>query len=640
MLLNVRHTQLFYITTVFAISILSISLFHTFTWSEDQNSENGAKIQGEDESHDHTASNSVSLSDIAKANIGIKTAETDLRTIEKVAQVTGNIIAHPSKKFIVTPRIGGIVKQIHYKLGDSVKKGDVLLELESIDLQLAEIDLIEAVDQQKSLASKLTKQKSVFAKQIRLELKTRQIDYLESVSELQEQKVAYQNHRSLAITKTISVLEQMRFDLIKADVERRLLENTLRRIESLTEKRVSAKKDLIAQQAEYSKATNSFNNALRQFQLLGITDKTLQKILEDDGKTQILKLLEQEGMNTESGLNITGPKESNGRQALKYVTLIDEASGLVDSETAYKTAVLKVHANKQRALATGLSESDLDTLATSGKIESFDDLSTDEVIEHYAPFMTSSEALEALLQTEEAQRNAVITLEKVRRKLQVFGITEKEIEWIVETGKPHSRYPITAPNAGQIVMQHVTLGTTIDKSDSLYSILNTDVVWVEGEIYEDTLALIHDSLQVGGEVRIRVPAYPDTVFTGKISEISAVVDPEKRTVHFWTEVGNSGNRLKPGMFADQTLVIDKYDDVLSVPLSAVVQDGATLVVFVESGNTYTKHEVAVGAKDDQYIEIKDGLLAGELVVVQGTHQLLRASASSDIVIDPHAGHNH
>ncbi len=640
MLLNVRHTQLFYITTVFAISILSISLFHTFTWSEDQNSENGAKIQGEDESHDHTASNSVSLSDIAKANIGIKTAETDLRTIEKVAQVTGNIIAHPSKKFIVTPRIGGIVKQIHYKLGDSVKKGDVLLELESIDLQLAEIDLIEAVDQQKSLASKLTKQKSVFAKQIRLELKTRQIDYLESVSELQEQKVAYQNHRSLAITKTISVLEQMRFDLIKADVERRLLENTLRRIESLTEKRISAKKDLIAQQAEYSKATNSFNNALRQFQLLGITDKTLQKILEDDGKTQILKLLEQEGMNTESRLNITVPKEGNGRQALKYVTLIDEASGLVDSETAYKTAVLKVHANKQRALATGLSESDLDTLATSGKIESFDDLSTDEVIEHYAPFMTSSEALEALLQTEEAQRNAVITLEKVRRKLQVFGITEKEIEWIVETGKPHSRYPITAPNAGQIVMQHVTLGTTIDKSDSLYSILNTDVVWVEGEIYEDTLALIHDSLQVGGEVRIRVPAYPDTVFTGKISEISAVVDPEKRTVHFWTEVGNSGNRLKPGMFADQTLVIDKYDDVLSVPLSAVVQDGATLIVFVESGNTYTKHEVAVGAKDDQYIEIKDGLLAGELVVVQGTHQLLRASASSDTVIDPHAGHNH
>ncbi len=640
MLLNVRHTQLFYITTVFVISILSLSLFHTFTWSEAQNSEKNANIQAEDDRHDHTVTNSVSLSDIAKANIGIKTAEADLRTIEKIAQVTGNIIAHPSKKFIVTPRIGGIVKQIHFKLGDSVKKGDVLLELESIELQLAEIDLIEAVDQQESLASKLTKQKSVFAKQIRLELKTRQIDYLESVSEMQELKAAYQNHQSLAIAKTISVLEQMRFDLIKSDVERRLLENTLKRIESLTEKHISAQKDLIAQQAAYRKATNSFNNALRQFQLLGFTDETLQKILEDDGKTHILKLIEKGSINTDRIMNIADPKEDYGRQALKYVSLIDEATGLVDSETAYKTAVLKVHANKQRALATGLSESDLDTLTTSGKIESFDDLSTDEVIEHYAPFMTSSEALEALLQTEEAQRNAVITLEKVRRKLEVFGITKKEIEWIVETGKPHSRYPITAPNAGQIVLQHVTLGTTVDKSDSLYSILNTDIVWVEGEIYEDTLALIHDSLQEGGEVRIRVPTYPDTVFTGKISEISAVVDPEKRTVHFWTEVENTSYRLKPGMFADQTLVINKYDDVLSVPLSAVLEDGATRVVFVESGNTYIKHEVEVGAKDDQYIEIKDGLLAGELVVVQGTHQLMRATANSETVLDPHAGHNH
>ena len=62
--------------------------------------------------------------------------------------------------------------------------------------------------------------------------------------------------------------------------------------------------------------------------------------------------------------------------------------------------------------------------------------------------------------------------------------------------------------------------------------------------------------------------------------------------------------------------------------------------FVESGDTYVKHEVEVGAKDDRYIEIKDGLLAGELVVIQGTHQLMRAAAGTAVVIDPHAGHSH
>ncbi|MCY4401838.1 MAG: efflux RND transporter periplasmic adaptor subunit [Candidatus Poribacteria bacterium] len=636
----VNRTLYLIFIIVVATCFISINLFKTLGWSEDEKKQDDGHVQSEDESHSYTADVSVTLTDIAKANIGLKTAETDIRSIEKVVQVTGNIIAHPNKQAIVTPRIGGIVKQIHFKLGDSVKEGDVLLELESIDLQLAEIDLIEAVEQQKSLDSKLAKQKSVFAKQIRLELTTRQIDYLESLEEQQEHKTAFQKHRSVAIAKTISVLEKMRFDLIKADVDRKLLENMVRRTESLTEKRISAQKELISQKAAYRKAINTYNHGKREFQILGVNNQTLQEMLDDDGKTDILNLLEKDSMTANSGVLISSPVEDKEYPALRYVTVIEEATGLVDSETAYKHAIHKAESHKHRALATGISESHLDTIAETGKIETFEELSNEKLIDHYGPFMTSSEALEALLQTEEAQRNASILLEKVRRKLKVFGITENEIERIVETGKSHSKYLIIAPSSGQILKQHVTLGTTVDKSDSLYSILNTDVVWVEGEIYEDTLALVHDSWQIGDEVRIRVPAYPGSVFTGKISQISAVVDPEKRTVHFWTEVDNSNHKLKPGMFADQTLVIDKSDDVLSVPLSAVLEDGVTHSVFVESGNTYIKHEVAVGAKDDQFIEIKDGLLAGEVVVIQGTHQLMQASASTDAVVDPHAGHAH
>lgn len=637
--------RLFSLICVITVGGLFSSISYlTLTWAdEEQQVNNESGKQKEDDPHihageggpAHTATNEVTLTDKAKANIGLKTAEADIRTIERVVQVTGNIIAHPGKQAIVTPRIGGIVKRIHSNLGDSVKKGDVLLELESLDLQLAEIDLIEAVHQQKSLEAKLAKQKSVFAKQIRLELQTRQIDYLQSLAEMQEQKTAYLKHRELATAKTILALEQMRVDFVKADVERKLLENTLTRIEMLTEKRISAQKELIVQKAAYTKATNAFTGAKRQFNLLGISEETLEKILSDDGTTPILVLL-----NADSKSQPTSTKTTDSVDALKYVTLIEEASGLVDAEIAYKSAVIKVEANKLRALTVGLTETHLENLAKTNSIISFKDLSTDELIENYAPFMTSSEALEALLQTEEAQRNAAIVLAKVQQKLKVFGMTADEINKTIETGKSHSRFYVTAPSAGQIVKQDVTLGATVDKSDSLYSILNTDVIWVQGEAYEDTLALLQDNLQVGSEVRIRVPAYPKEVFTGKISKISAVVNPDKRTVHFWTEAANTSHQLKPGMFAEQTLVIEKMDDVLSVPLPAVIEDGATKFVFVELGNSYVKHEVEVGAKDDQYIEIKDGLLAGELVVVQGTHQLKRASAGSAVVIDPHAGHNH
>lgn len=600
---------------------------------ENDSKQNDLHVHGEDDAHEHAAENSVTLSDIAKANIGLKTAEAGFRTIEKVVQVTGNIRPHPEKQAVVTPRIGGIVKYIHFKLGDTVKKGDVLLELESVDLRLAEIDLIEAVLQQKSLDSTLTKQKSVFAKQIRLELQTRQIDFLESLANLQEQNSVFQKHRSIAIAKTVSALEQIRVEFVKSDVERRLLENTLKRIKSLTEMRISAQKELIAKQAEYTKATNAFTGTKRQLQLLGVSEKTLEKILSDDGSTPILSLL-----NTESNRKDTS--DAIKADVLKYVTLIDEATDMVNAESSFKSANIKVEANKQRALAVGLTETQLDTISKTGKIELFEDLSTDKLIEEYAPFMTSSETLEALLQTEEAQRNAAILLAKIRQQLQVYGMTEKEIDNIVETGKSHSRFNVVAPSSGQLIKQDVILGATVEKSDSLYSILDTDVVLVEGEAYEDTLALVHDKLLVGSTVRVRVPAFVDKVFTGKISQISAVVNPEKRTMLLWTEVDNASHELKPGMFAQQTLVIEELDDVLSVPLNAVLEDEGTQIVFVESANTYVKHEVEVGAKDDQYIEIKDGLLEGEIVVIQGTHQLMRAAVGSAVLIDPHAGHSH
>lgn len=632
----------------FTLSVLTLSVFalhglfvsdttiNLVNAADDQtDSEIGEPhVHAEDGTHVHHEEDSVTLSDKAKANIGLKTAIADVRSIDKVVQVTGNIISHPGKRAVVTPRIGGIVKHVHAKLGDTVKKGDVLLELESIDLQLAAINLIEAVQRQKSLDSTAAEHKSVFAKQILLELKTRQIDFLESIRNLQEQKNAFQIHRSIAIAKTISALEQMRVELVQSDVERRLLQNTLERIKSLTDIRVSAQKELITKQAEYTKATNVFSGTKRQFHLLGVSEQTVEKILSDDGSTPILTLLNAKSQNTGKS------SASKNSDALKYVSLIEEAAGLVDAELAYKSADIKVNTNRQRVLAAGLTISQLETISKTGEIEAFDEFSTEDLIEKYAPFMASIQVLEVLMHIEEAQRNAAILLAKVKSQLEVYGLTTKEIDEIIETGKHQSRFNVTASINGQIIKQDATLGATVDKSDSLYSILDTHVVWVEGEVYEDSLALVDNKLQVGSTVRIRIPAYPNNVFTGKTSRISAVVNPEKRSVSIWTEVDNPSHQLKPGMFAEQTLVIEELNNVLSVPLNAVIEDGTTQIVFVESGNTYMKHEVQVGVKDDQYIEIKDELLAGEKVVIQGTHQLMRAAAGSTAVVDPHAGHSH
>ena len=626
-------TLLLAVLIVIIGSLVSLNVRFTSTWAEDAHvHDEQAHIHDEQTGHAHSQENTVTLTDRAKVNIGLKTDEADIRAIETVVSVHGNVMAHPERQAIVTPRTGGIVKRIHFSVGETPKKGDVLLELESLDLQMAQIELLAAASQQKSLVSKLGRLTEVFAKQIRRELQTRQIDYLQSLSELQQLQTTVKKRKTLAETQIISALEQMRFRLVKADVEHQLLDSTLKRIKTLTEKRISAQKELIAKQAEYKKAKNELADAKRQFHILGIREPTLERILRDNGETPILSLLD------------TGRPDSRGEVTSpllkRYVVLSEDATGLVDAEVAYELAAIKVAANRQRASAAGLTEALLENLAETGSITSFDDLSTDALIENYLAFVESSEALEGVLQLEETLRTANITLNKVRQKLQVSGLTLEDVNKIIQTGQPSAMFYVTAPASGQITEQHVTVGTTVEKSDILFSILDTDIVWAQGEVHEDTLALIQGKWQIGSEVRIRVAAYPETIYTGKISGISDIVEPEEQTVHFWAEIENPDHQLKPGMFADQTIVLDKGVDVLSIPLDAVIEDGGSRFVFVAHGATYTRHEIIVGAKDDRYIEVKDGMLPGERVVIQGTHKLMSALAAPSEVVDAHAGHNH
>ena len=615
MLRPCHPTSLFTIFVIITAGLVSLNFTSTLTWGADANTD-----------HTHAAEDVVTLTSQAKANIGLRTAEADLRAIETVVHAHGNVVPHPGRQAIVTPRIGGIVKRIHFSVGESVKKGDLLLELESLDLQMAQIELIEAVAQKQSLAARLARLTEVFAKQIRRELQTRQIDYLQSVFELRELQTAIEKQKMLAVMTITAALEQMRFRLIKADIELRLLETTLKRTEALAEKRISAHKELITQQAEHGKGESELADAKQQFQIFGVSEQTLEKILHDGGKTPILSLLGTEELDSETLLE-------------KYAMLSRKGTELVNAEASYKIAAIKVSANKQRALAAGLTETLLENLAKTKAIVSFNNLSTKELIENYLAFVKSSEALEGVLQLEEAFRSAVITLNKVQQKLQVSGLTSTDIDQLIQTGQPSPTFYVTAPASGQVIKQHVTLGTTVEKSDVLFSILDTDVVWVEGEAHEDTLARIQNKWQIGNEVRIRVSAYPETIFTGKISHISNVMDPEERIVHFWAEVNNPLHKLKPGMFADQSLVLEKGVEVLSVPLRAVVEEGGSRFVFVEFGDAYTKEEVLVGAKDDRHIEIRKGLFQGDYVVVQGQHQLLRASANVPEASGAH-GHPH
>ena len=157
---------------------------------------------------------------------------------------------------------------------------------------------------------------------------------------------------------------------------------------------------------------------------------------------------------------------------------------------------------------------------------------------------------------------------------------------------------------------------------SVFKIVDLSRVWVDANVFEKDLQRVRN----GQLVKVTVPAFPQTIFTGRVILISSIVDPETRTVSVRTEVSNSDGRLKPDMFASVEIVTAGSRMAISVPLSAVLDDGGKSVVFVADGDHYTKKEVALGLKSDDRVEIVSGLNAGDHVVVKGNYLLMQQAS--------------
>ena len=164
--------------------------------------------------------------------------------------------------------------------------------------------------------------------------------------------------------------------------------------------------------------------------------------------------------------------------------------------------------------------------------------------------------------------------------------------------------------------------------------MDTSAVWVEGEVAEHLLTAVRP----GQQARVRVAAYPETVFTGTVRTVGRTIEPDKRTVHLWIDVSNPQGHLLPEMFADVALVTQVATEALVVPLDAVLTEGAEQFVFVENGDTYIRQSLVLGLKDDRYVEVREGLFPGDRIVVRGGYALNAARLAGT---QPGArGHDH
>jgi RND family efflux transporter MFP subunit len=128
-------------------------------------------------------------------------------------------------------------------------------------------------------------------------------------------------------------------------------------------------------------------------------------------------------------------------------------------------------------------------------------------------------------------------------------------------------------------------------------------------------------VQMGLDVEVRVEAYPNEVFPGKVARINPTVDPQSRSFDVEAHVPNPDHRLKHGGFAKAEVIVGTADEALTVPLEAVTRFAGVSKVFTVRDETAREVEIVIGTQGPGWVEALGGLQAGDVVVTSGQSKL-------------------
>jgi cobalt-zinc-cadmium efflux system membrane fusion protein len=206
---------------------------------------------------------------------------------------------------------------------------------------------------------------------------------------------------------------------------------------------------------------------------------------------------------------------------------------------------------------------------------------------------------------QDAEEKAKVDVENTAERLRVLGGNIDHPTAIVD---------IAAPVSGVITDQQVTTagGVAGLSSPNPFTISDLSSVWVLCDVYENDLASVH----VGETAEIRLNAYPEKAFSGRISNVGPVLDPSLRTAKVRVEVRNPG-LMRVGMFVTATFRGEKKEKHAAVPASSILHLHDRDWVYVPAGGkTFRRVEVVEGQiLPGNMQEVLSGLKPGEQVVL-------------------------
>ncbi|MBN1561417.1 efflux RND transporter periplasmic adaptor subunit [candidate division KSB1 bacterium] len=229
-------------------------------------------------------------------------------------------------------------------------------------------------------------------------------------------------------------------------------------------------------------------------------------------------------------------------------------------------------------------------------------------------------AQQEYLNTLSNPNSALLDSESVRKKLRLWGLTDRQLEEIEKRGYASETMTVDASSDGIVMERHATRGAYVDTGTPLYDIADLSTVWIDLNAYEKDIAW----LKLGQKITFTTEAYPGIVYNGTINFIDPVLDADSRTVKVRAVAANSDNRLVPGLLVSAHIAAGAAKRGLVIPATAPLLTGKRAIVYValpEQKGTFEGREIVLGERVDDFYIVASGLRAGEQVVTNGAFKI-------------------
>ena len=189
---------------------------------------------------------------------------------------------------------------------------------------------------------------------------------------------------------------------------------------------------------------------------------------------------------------------------------------------------------------------------------------------------------------------------------------------------------VTAPISGTITMVNANVGSFATASAPMFEIANVDTLEISTGINEQNVSKI----KIGQEVLLKIHSVSDKWMSGTITEISKVMNAQTKNYPVTIALANKDDDLVAGMYAEVQVAVEHAEDVLVIPVDAIVYKEAKPVAFIaQADGTVKEKALTLGINDGDNYVVTKGLQAGDQIVVKGNGNLVEGEPISIITLD-------